>query len=172
MKIFLIGPMGSGKSTIGKLLSKEISLKLYDTDKMIETSLKKNINEIFNDHGEIFFRQKEHKTLIDTKNIDSGIISTGGGIIENIENRNFLSEERHVFFLNSSVERQYERTKKSQKRPLLNISDPKKVLSELYEKRISFYRMVSNQELDMNKLHEKEVIDEIIKNISNEKNKH
>ena len=172
MKIFLIGPMGSGKSTIGKLLSKEISLKLYDTDKMIETSLKKNINEIFNDHGEIFFRQKEHETLIDTKNIDSGIISTGGGIIENIENRNFLSEERHVFFLNSSVERQYERTKKSQKRPLLNISDPKKVLSELYEKRISFYRMVSNQELDMNKLHEKEVIDEIIKNISNEKNKH
>lgn len=172
MKIFLIGPMGSGKSTIGKLLSKEISLKLYDTDKMIETSLKKNINEIFNDHGEIFFRQKEHKTLIDTKNIDSGIISTGGGIIGNIENRNFLSEERHVFFLNSSVERQYERTKKSQKRPLLNISDPKKVLSELYEKRISFYRMVSNQELDMNKLHEKEVIDEIIKNISNEKNKH
>ena len=172
MKIFLIGPMGSGKSTIGKLLSKEISLKLYDTDKMIETSLKKNINEIFNDHGEIFFRQKEHETLIDTKNIDSGIISTGGGIIENIENRNFLSEERHVFFLNSSVERQYERTKKSQKRPLLNISDPKKVLSELYEKRISFYRMVSNQELDMNKLHEKEVIDEIIKKISNEKNKH
>ena len=172
MKIFLIGPMGSGKSTIGKLLSKEISLKLYDTDKMIETSLKKNINEIFNDHGEIFFRQKEHETLIDTKNIDSGIISTGGGIIENIENRNFLSEERHVFFLNSSVERQYERTKKSQKRPLLNISDPKRVLSELYEKRISFYRMVSNQELDMNKLHEKEVIDEIIKKISNEKNKH
>ena len=169
MKIFLIGPMGSGKSTIGKLLSKEISLKLYDTDKMIETSLKKNINEIFNDHGEIFFRQKEHETLIDTKNIDSGIISTGGGIIENIENRNFLSEERHVFFLNSSVERQYERTKKSQKRPLLNISDPKRVLSELYEKRISFYRMVSNQELDMNKLHEKEVIDEIIKKISNEK---
>ena len=172
MKVFLIGPMGSGKSTIGKLISKEVSLKFYDTDKMIEASLKKNINEIFEDHGEEFFRQKECEILIDTKNIDFGIISTGGGIIESIENRNFLSEQKHVFFLNSSVKRQYERTKKSQKRPLLNKGNPKKTLKELYNRRIRFYRNVSDEELDMDKFEERDVVTKIIKKISNEKNKY
>ena len=128
MKIFLIGPMGSGKSTIGKVLSERLEYDFYDTDKLVEKVVGKKIKEIFEQNGEQYFRLKESEELDKTRKLKNAVIATGGGIIENEKNRLFLKEEKKVIFLDSSIERQYDRTKESQKRPLLlsliHISEP------------------------------------------------
>ena len=128
MKIFLIGPMGSGKSTIGKVLSERLEYDFYDTDKLVEKVVGKKIKEIFEQNGEQYFRLKESEELDKTRKLKNAVIATGGGIIENEENRLFLKEEKKVIFLDSSIERQYDRTKESQKRPLLNNGDSMKIL--------------------------------------------
>ena len=143
MKIFLIGPMGSGKSTIGKVLSERLEYDFYDTDKLVEKVVGKKIKEIFEQNGEQYFRLKESEELDKTRKLKNAVIATGGGIIENEKNRLFLKEEKKVIFLDSTIERQYDRTKESQKRPLLNNEDSMKILKNLYQKRQSFYQEVS-----------------------------
>ena len=147
MKIFLIGPMGSGKSTIGKVLSERLEYDFYDTDKLVEKVVGKKIKEIFDQNGEQYFRLKESEELDKTRKLKNAVIATGGGIIENEKNRLFLKEEKKVIFLDSSIERQYDRTKESQKRPLLNNGDSMKILKNLYQKRLSFYQEVSKLSL-------------------------
>ena len=128
MKIFLIGPMGSGKSKIGKILSEKLSISLFDIDKEIEKDLNMSITEIFASKGEIFFRNIETDYLIKTKGLRDCIVSTGGGVVEEIKNLEFLRKETNVVFLNCSVESQYENTRNSAKRPLLLTNDPKLTL--------------------------------------------
>ena len=115
MKIFLIGPMGSGKSKIGRILSEKLSISLFDIDKEIEKDLNMSITEIFASKGEIFFRNTETDYLIKTKELRDCIVSTGGGVIEEIKNLEFLKKEANVVFLNCSVESQYENTKIQQR---------------------------------------------------------
>ena len=103
MNIFLVGPMGSGKSSLGKKLSKSLDKKFIDTDKEIEKKEKKTINEIFENNGEKYFREKEKEFLINIPNNLNIIIATGGGIITNQENRKKLKENK-VIFLNASIE--------------------------------------------------------------------
>ena len=152
MKIFLIGPMGSGKSTIGKVLSERLEYDFYDTDKLVEKVVGKKIKEIFEQNGEQYFRLNEAEELDKTRKLKNAVIATGGGIIENEENRLFLKEEKKVIFLDSSIERQYDRTKESQKRPLLNNGDSMKILKNLYQKRLSFYQEVSKLKISMDAL--------------------
>ena len=162
MKIFLIGPMGSGKSTIGKVLSKRLEYDFYDTDKLVEKVVGKKIKEIFEQNGEQYFRLKESEELDKTKKLKNAVIATGGGIIENEKNRLFLKEEKKVIFLDSSVERQYDRTKKSQKRPLLNNGNSMKILKNLYQKRLSFYQEVSKLKISMDNLTEGKIFEKIL----------
>ena len=138
MKIFLIGPMGSGKSTIGKVLSERLEYDFYDTDKLVEKVVGKKIKEIFEQNGEQYFRLKESEELVKTRKLKNAVIATGGGIIENKKNRLFLKEEKKVIFLDSSIERQYDRTKESQKRPLLNNGDSMKILKKFISKKTEF----------------------------------
>ena len=162
MKIFLIGPMGSGKSTIGKVLSERLEYDFYDTDKLVEKVVGKKIKEIFEQNGEQYFRLKESEELDKTRKLKNAVIATGGGIIENEENRLFLKEEKKVIFLDSSIERQYDRTKESQKRPLLNNGDSMKILKNLYQKRLSFYQEVSKLKISMDNLTEGKVFEKIL----------
>lgn len=162
MKIFLIGPMGSGKSTIGKVLSKRLEYDFYDTDKLVEKVVGKKIKEIFEQNGEQYFRLKESEELDKTRKLRNAVIATGGGIIENEKNRLFLKEEKKVIFLDSSVERQYDRTKKSQKRPLLNNGNSMKILKNLYQKRLSFYQEVSKLKISMDNLTEGKIFEKIL----------
>ena len=162
MKIFLIGPMGSGKSTIGKVLSKRLEYDFYDTDKLVEKVVGKKIKEIFEQNGEQYFRLKESEELDKTRKLKNAVIATGGGIIENEKNRLFLKEEKKVIFLDSSVERQYDRTKKSQKRPLLNNGNSMKILKNLYQKRLSFYQEVSKLKISMDNLTEGKIFEKIL----------
>lgn len=162
MKIFLIGPMGSGKSTIGKVLSERLEYDFYDTDKLVEKVVGKKIKEIFEQNGEQYFRLKESEELDKTRKLKNAVIATGGGIIENEKNRLFLKEEKKVIFLDSSIERQYDRTKESQKRPLLNNGDSMKILENLYQKRLSFYQEVSKLKISMDNLTEGKIFEKIL----------
>ena len=162
MKVFLIGPMGSGKSTIGKVLSERLEYDFYDTDKLVEKVVGKKIKEIFEQNGEQYFRLKESEELDKTRKLKNVVIATGGGIIENEKNRLFLKDEKKVIFLDSSVERQYDRTKESQKRPLLNNGDSMKILKNLYQKRLSFYQEVSKLKISMDNLTEGKIFEKIL----------
>jgi shikimate kinase len=96
--------------------------------------------------------------------VQSAVIATGGGIIQKEVNRLLLKKEKNVFFLNSSVKRQFERTKDSDKRPLLNKGNNLKVLEELYNERLTHYENVSRYQIEMDDKTNEEVIDKIIKN--------
>ena len=162
MKIFLVGPMGSGKSKIGKLLSSQLNLNLIDIDREIEAKFEKTIVDIFASEGEQGFRKKEIDFLTEVNKIEDAVISTGGGIIEASANRDILNKEEYVVFLNSSVESQFQATKDKTKRPLLNNENPRQVLESLYEQRLELYKSVSNLELSPDLLSNEDIVKEII----------
>ena len=164
MRIVLIGPMGSGKSSIGKILAKKIDFKFIDTDKLIEIREGIKIKEIFNLKGESYFRDLEVKVLKETLIAQSAVIATGGGIIQREKSRLLLENEKNVFFLNSSIKRQFERTKDSDKRPLLNKGDSFKTLKELYKKRLPHYENVSRYKIEMDDKTNDEIVEQILKN--------
>ena len=162
MKIFLVGPMGSGKSKIGKLLSSQLNLNLIDIDREIEAKFEKTIVEIFASEGEQGFRKKEIDFLTEVNEIEDAVVSTGGGIIEASSNRDILKKEEYVVFLNASVESQFQATKDKTKRPLLNNENPRQVLESLYEHRLELYKSVSNLELSPDLLSNEDIVKEII----------
>ena len=162
MKIFLVGPMGSGKSKIGKLLSSQLNLNLIDIDREIEAKFEKTIVDIFASEGEQGFRKKEIDFLTEVNEIEDAVVSTGGGIIEASANRDILNKEEYVVFLNASVESQFQATKDKTKRPLLNNKNPRQVLESLYEHRLELYKSVSNLELSPDLLSNEDIVKEII----------
>ena len=162
MKIFLVGPMGSGKSKIGKLLSSQLNLNLIDIDREIEAKFEKTIVDIFASEGEQGFRKKEIEFLTEVNEIEDAVVSTGGGIIEASANRDILNKEEYVVFLNASVESQFQATKDKTKRPLLNNENPRQVLESLYEHRLELYKSVSNLELSPDLLSNEDIVKEII----------
>ena len=162
MKIFLVGPMGSGKSKIGKLLSSQLNLNLIDIDREIEAKFEKTIVDIFASEGEQGFRKKEIDFLTEVNEIEDAVVSTGGGIIEASANRDILIKEEYVVFLNASVESQFQATKDKTKRPLLNNENPRQVLESLYEHRLELYKSVSNLELSPDLLSNEDIVKEII----------
>lgn len=162
MKVFLIGPMGTGKSSTGKDLSRELGLNFQDTDKLVESSENKSISEIFEINNEEYFRQKEMEALIEASKLENVVVATGGGIVEKEDNRDILDREKNVIFLDSSIERQFEKTKNSNKRPLLNDANKIDILRKLYEKRRLFYENTSDLKISMDGLEKSEVIKKII----------
>lgn len=162
MKVFLIGPMGAGKSSTGKELSRELGLSFKDTDKLVESSENKSISEIFETNNEEYFRQKEMEALIEASKLENVVVATGGGIVEKEDNRDILEREKNVIFLDSSIERQFEKTKNSNKRPLLNDANKIDILRKLYEKRRLFYENTSDLKISMDGLEKSEVIKKII----------
>ena len=162
MKIFLVGPMGSGKSKIGKLLSSQLNLNLIDIDREIEAKFEKTIVDIFASEGEQGFRKKEIDFLTEVNEIEDAVVSTGGGIIEASANRDILNKEEYVVFLNASIESQFQATKDKTKRPLLNNENPRQVLESLYERRLELYKSVSNLELSPDLLSNEDIVKEII----------
>ena len=138
--ICIIGLMGSGKSMIGKDLSKFLKLKFYDTDKEIEIKTNKSISAIFKEEGESYFRSIEEKICVNLLNKNNCVISLGGGSIINSNIRNKISQNSFSIYLQVELNNLLNRLKSSQKRPLLNQKKNKiEILKNLYAKRRQFY---------------------------------
>ncbi len=138
--ICIMGLMGSGKSVIGKDLSKYLNFKFYDTDKEIEIKTKKSVNEIFSKYGELYFRNLEEKICIKLLNKNNCVISLGGGSITNNEIRKSIKQNSYSIYLQVKLKNLIIRLKSSKKRPLLNKDENKiEILKKLFEDRQKFY---------------------------------
>jgi|TARA_B110000003_G_scaffold45372_1_gene43169 shikimate kinase len=167
MNIFIVGPMGSGKSTVGKIISSELFLTFYDTDEEIETRTGASIDWIFDLEGEEGFRKRESKILEDMVYKNSIVLSTGGGIILSESNREMLSSRGTVFYLATPIAVQLERTSKDKDRPLLKNGDPGEILKNLHLARESLYKEVADYSVNTEGKSSQEVSSEIIKLVKN-----
>ena len=166
MRLILIGPMASGKSTIGRRLSKKLNLDFIDIDEEVEKSSGVSISWIFDVEGEKKFRERESKELIKCLKADNFVVATGGGVILNEENRNSLKKGT-VIYLEVSIQTQLERTLNDKKRPLLIESNNKEqTLIELKKFRDPLYKECANITIKEGKNSHNEVVDEIINKLN------
>jgi shikimate kinase len=160
--IILIGPMGSGKTSTGRILAKEMGFNFIDTDDVIIESTGVSIAYIFDVEGENGFRQREHKALMKFLDNDKMVIATGGGIITHDKSRGILQDHKRVIYLKASIEKQIERATVSDKRPLLIDTDPASKLEELMLTREPLYEEISDIKIDSNERTPIEIAHEII----------
>ena len=162
MNIFIVGPMGSGKSTVGKIISDELFLNFYDTDEEIELRTGASIDWIFDLEGEEGFRKRESEVLFEMAQKNSIVLSTGGGIILSDKNRELLSSRGTVFYLATPIYVQVERTSKDKDRPLLKNGDPTEILTKLDKERKDLYENVADYSIKTENKSSQEVASEII----------
>ena len=139
--IVLIGLMGSGKTTVGKMIADELGYAFVDTDIIIEDLSKLTINEIFAQFGEDYFRELEIKVAEELSKQENLVIATGGGIVERIENLDNLGQNGSIFYLYAPPEELFGRIKHTRNRPLLNNQYPERTLHQLIEKREKYYNL-------------------------------
>tara|TARA_B100000989_G_C19377110_1_gene399936 strand:- start:204 stop:740 length:537 start_codon:yes stop_codon:yes gene_type:complete len=138
--ICIMGLMGSGKSIIGKDLSTYLNLKFYDTDKEIEIMTNKSISTIFEEKGELYFRDIEEKVCIELLGKDNCVISLGGGSIINKRVRKLIKNNSYSIYLKVELSNLVRRLKSSNKRPIMEKKlNKKEILLNLYNKRRKFY---------------------------------
>ena len=138
-RVVLVGPMGAGKSTIGRMLAKELGYRFLDSDRIIEERCGANIPWIFDVEGEDGFRQRETAMLDELSNEMGTVLATGGGAVMRAENRGLLKKNSVVIYLKTSIDQQVERTRKDRNRPLLQNDDPEGVLRRLFAIRDPLY---------------------------------
>lgn len=163
--IFLVGPMGAGKSTIGRTLANELKMDFYDSDEQIEERTGADISWIFDIEGEEGFRKREADVIKDLSTLNNIVLATGGGAIITSENRAVLAARGTVVYLRSSLESQYERTRRDAKRPLLHTENVQERLEELWAQREPLYTELADLTFDTDKLTVKAVANQIIKHI-------
>jgi shikimate kinase len=137
--IILIGPMGSGKSTIGHMMAKKLNREFQDSDHYIEHKTGVDIPRIFDVEGECGFRDRETQALHDLLNLNNQVIATGGGSVIRAENQVMLKSNGFVIFLDTSINQQMHRLRRDTKRPLLQTDNPRRRLECLFEARRPIY---------------------------------
>jgi len=148
----LIGPMGAGKSTIGRLLAKELALPFKDSDKEIEERTGASIPLIFDVEGEAGFRDREQAVIAELCGQQGLVLATGGGAVLRAENRQAMRQGAVVIYLHASVEHQLARTARDRNRPLLQTENPKQRLHELLACREPLYAAVAHMTFETGKL--------------------
>ncbi len=143
-RIFLIGPMGAGKSTIGRLLSKALNIPFADTDREIEERTGADIPWIFDVEGEEGFRVREMNVIEELTRLPEVVMATGGGAILSMQNRRNMGSRGTVVYLETTVDKQYQRTRKDKSRPLLQQENPRQVLAGLLKERDPLYREIAD----------------------------
>ncbi|MEW6692729.1 MAG: shikimate kinase AroK [Pseudomonadota bacterium] len=167
--IFLVGPMGAGKSTSGRLLARTLGLTFIDSDKVIEERTGASIPLIFELEGEAGFRARE-RAVIDDLTREAGIVlATGGGAILAPENREVLRARGKVVYLHASVDHQMERTAHDRNRPLLQTPDRRGKLEELMKVREPLYRETAHLVVETDGLAPKTVVQRIIRGLGLER---
>ena len=167
MNFYLIGMMGSGKSSVGKLLANKLQFSNIDIDKEIEKDEKLSIKEIFEKKGENYFREIESKYLLRKRKL--AVVSCGGGIILNKKNREFLKTSGYTIYLKSSISTLEKRLLNENGRPLLSNDNLKETLIHIYSKRETLYTSAANTTIITDRRSVKEVCELIIKKLKIEK---
>ncbi len=160
--VFLVGPMGAGKSTIGRLLAAELRLPFKDSDEEIELRCGADIAWIFDMEGEQGFRDRETSMLQELAQAEGAVLATGGGAIERPENREVLSQHGLVVYLHTTVDRQCERTARDRKRPLLQTEDPRQVLEQLMARRDPLYREAADLVVSTDNRNARSLVNELV----------
>lgn len=157
--------MGAGKSTIGRLLSKELRLPFKDSDKEIEQRTGADIPWIFDVEGEQGFREREQAVIADLSAGEALVLATGGGAVLREANRHSLRDGGRVVYLHASVDQQIERTARDRNRPLLQRADPAQVLRELMAIRDPLYREIADIIIETDERPPRMVVQEIIERL-------
>jgi shikimate kinase len=163
--LFLTGPMGAGKSTIGRQLSKQLKMAFHDSDHEIEQRTGVDIPLIFELEGEAGFRKRESAVINELTRLPDIILATGGGAILDPVNRQHLSSRGRVVYLYASVEQQLKRTGKDRNRPLLQTADPRAKLEELMAVRDPLYREIADLVIDTDGKRVRDVVRQIIQQL-------
>lgn len=138
-RLFLIGPMGAGKTSLGKLVAAKLNYQFIDSDRVIEARTGVNIATIFDIEGEAGFRQRECAVIDELTQLNRVVLATGGGVVLNKQNRQKLSTRGYVIYLKVSVTEQLRRTSRDQSRPLLRTKNPAQLLTEMAKIRSPLY---------------------------------
>jgi len=142
--LFLVGMMGAGKTTVGKLLAQQSGKTFVDSDEEIQQRTGVTIPHIFDVEGEAGFRQREVNVVQQLVKLDNIVLATGGGVVLNEQNRDALRCNGIVVYLKSAVHDLWQRTRHDRNRPLLQTADPRARLKELYEQRDPLYTQVAD----------------------------
>ncbi|MDP5030617.1 MAG: shikimate kinase AroK [Paraglaciecola sp.] len=163
--IFLIGPMGAGKSTIGRHLADELHLEFFDSDQEIEKRTGADIAWIFDIEGEEGFRAREETVINDLTDKQGIVLATGGGSVVSKAVRNRLSARGIVVYLQTTIDKQVARTQRDKRRPLLQNDDPEAVLRRLAEERNPMYEDAADYVVDTDDQSARAVANQIIEKI-------
>jgi shikimate kinase len=164
--IFLVGPMGAGKSAVGRHIARVLHLSFADSDDEIESRTGVDLSFIFEKEGESGFRKREVAVIDDLSKMDGVVLATGGGAIIDPDSRSRLGGRGFVVYLFTSVDQQVVRTKKGRDRPLLENDDPRATLEQLLVIRDPLYREVADIIVETDGRKVKSVADEIIEQVS------
>jgi shikimate kinase len=161
--VFLIGPMGAGKTTVGKILADELGLEFLDTDREIEERTGADIAWIFDVEGEEGFRKREAAMLDELTARTGVLVATGGGVILLEENRKRLVSRGTVVYLDAPLEQQVERTGHDRNRPLLQDGEPRQILEGMQAERDPLYREVADHVFRADKRSARVLASEIVR---------
>ena len=164
-RVFLIGPMGAGKTTIGKYLAQQLKLTFADTDTEIEARTGADIPWIFDMEGEEGFRNREQQVVAEMTEWDNVLLATGGGVVVRPDNRRVLGARGFVVYLYASVDEQARRTHRDRRRPLLQTDDPKQVLRSLMTERDPLYREIADHIIDTDGCSPRSVAQQLVREL-------
>ncbi|MCS2608414.1 shikimate kinase AroK [Halomonas dongshanensis] len=163
--VFLIGPMGAGKSTIGRLLAAELSREFFDSDHVIQDRCGADIPWIFDVEGEQGFRLREMQMIDELTQYEGIVLATGGGAVLREENRRALRERGTVVYLMTTVEQQLKRTARDRNRPLLQCADRERVLNDMFTQRDPLYRATADIPVRTDRRSPRAVVNEILRRV-------
>lgn len=163
--MFLIGPMGAGKSAVGRQLAKMLHLSFVDSDDEIESRTGVDIPFIFEKEGEEGFRKREAKAIDDLSAMDGIVLATGGGAVMDPQNRSLLGARGFVVYLFTTVDQQVVRTLKGRERPMLANGDSRAILDDLMAIRDPLYREIADLTVETDGRKVKAVASEILERL-------
>jgi len=160
--LILIGFMGSGKSSLGRLAARELDFEFVDTDALVVQQAGFDISTIFALHGEAYFREEETKAIASLTEADRCVISTGGGAVLSEKNRDLLREIGFVVLLTAREEVIWERVSRNNKRPLLRTPNPRETVSRLLAERRPTYEAAAHFIVDSSDIPREEALQQIL----------
>ncbi|MBR54330.1 shikimate kinase [Candidatus Poribacteria bacterium] len=143
--IVLVGFMGTGKSTVGRVIAQKLGFHFIDTDDVIEQTSKAKISDIFAEHGEVYFRDLESQAVKSVALMKNQVVATGGGVVLRSSNIDLLRTGGPIFCLNATPKAIWDRVRSSRSRPLLRGPDPLKKIETLLDKRAPYYALADHQ---------------------------